>query len=314
MNPQDGEQQMARFAMGQRLGSCLVRGCVALVGTIQALGPVEQEAGEPDAQRAMMTRSVDIQVQEWLYRPGGDPGSPLGAAEKVRVTHAAPPAMTKTSLGPWQAWQGARLDVGGPLLVLRWAGQAARASWRGKPEDVALAVSDAALQASLREAIAQHRRFERDASEITTAAALLRDKPDALFAGYLLTCVMDAEGVRDVDKAAPLLAGLLGHAALPGPARTLAADWLASSFYRLSPATRKSVTEALVVSASGEDAAIAQAALGALVKLGDQHLLDMRTWLTPMRLRKVTEHYRSGRAQRPAEAAHPEFEAQLGLR
>jgi hypothetical protein len=106
---------------------------------------------------------------------------------------------------------------------------------------------------------------------------------------------------------------LLGHEAVPHPARPEIADWLTGSFYRLTEATRKAVTEALVISAGNDDARVANPAITVLSKLGDMKLLSLTPFLTPGRQRKIIENYRTFRVQNKVRQAHPEFESQLGL-
>ena len=184
----------------------------------------------------------------------------------------------------------------------------------GKPEDVAIVVSDTGLFTPIRDAIAQHRRFERNPDEVLKASQLLREKPDALFTAYVLTYLMEGESKRDVDKAARILSGVLGQGGLPMSAHSAVADWLASTFYRLAEPTRKAATEALVAAANADDPSILNAALSALVRLGDLHMLDLKPALTPARQRKIVENYRAFRAKSTLQQEHPEFEVQLGLR
>ncbi len=306
MNTQDNEQEIKRFEVGQRLGDCLVKGCMVFIGAIQSLGDLEKDPGEADEQRAVMTRKINLKVVDWLY------GKQNGGT--VQLVFAARPALTKTALGPWTAWEGVSLQVGGQLLVVRWAKEAPRPTWMGKPDDVAFVVSNKSLFGAMREAITQHRRFERDVGEVAKAPQLLRDKHDSLFSGYLLAYLMNGEGVRDVDKAAVLLSALLGYESMPAPGRAAIADWLVSAFYRLTEATRKSVTEALVVSASSDDTRVADSALIALVRLGDLKMLTLKPFLTPMRQKKMVENYRAFQKRTHLQTPSLEFEAQLGLR
>lgn len=300
------EQDMERFVVGQRLGDCLVKGCTVFLGTIQALGPPEKAPGEADERRAVMTRNVDMKVDQWLYAPEG--------ATTVQLSHATRPEVGKTSLGPWVAWEGVRLDVGGQLLVARWAKEAPRPTWMGKPDDVAFVASDQSLFVPAREVIGRHQHFRVDPNELDKIPQLLRDKRDDLFAGYFLTYLMNSEGVRNVDKAAALLSGLLGQESVPAPARADIADWLASNFYRLAEATRKAVTETLVLLASGDDAGSSDPALACLEQLGELKMLDLKPFLTPGRRRKLVEKYRVYQAQSKAREEHSELEVQLGLR
>src|SRR5262245_4578137 len=233
MHAQDNEQATVRFELGQRLGECLVRGCVVFIGVVQSLGTPQKEPGVADEKRAVMMRTVDVKVGEWLYGHGSE--------ESMQLTHAVRPAFTKTSVGPWNAWEGVTLNVGGQLLVALWSADAPRPTWMGKPEDVAMVISDTSLFTAIRDAISQQQRFDRDPDEVSRAPQLLRDKPDVLFRAYLLTYLMEGESTRDVDKAAGILGGLLGQDLVPVQARSAVADWLASSFYRLSEPTRQAV-------------------------------------------------------------------------
>ena len=300
------EQDMERFVAGQRLADCLVKGCTVFIGTIQALGPPERAPGEADERRAVMTRQVDMKVDEWLYAPEG--------ATTVQLSQATRPAVSKTSLGPWEAWEGVKLEVGGQLLVARWAKDAPRPTWLGKPDDVAFVTSDQSLFGPAREVIGRHQHFQADPNELDKIPQMLRDKRDHLFAGYFLTYLMNGEGVRNVDKAAALLSGLLGHESVPAPARADIADWLASSFYRLAEATRKAVTETLILLASGDDAGSSDPAFASLVRLDELKMLDLKPFLTQERRRKLVEKYRIYQVQSKARTEHPDLEVQLGLR
>lgn len=308
MNPidQDNTNPLKRFALGQQLGRCLTRGCVVFSASIVALGRSEKAPGEVDPERATMLRTVDVKVLEWLYRKDIAAASP----DPLRLQHAAPPALSKTGLGPWTVWDGVHLEVGGPLLVARWTGAAQRPTWFDRPEDVGFATSDPALFASVREVTAQQRRFERDPHDVTVVARRMREKNDPLFSAYLLTYLTDHEAVRDVDRAASLLGSLIGQATPPG--RTLIADWLASSFYRLAKTTRKELVDTLLAAAAGDDAGSAAPALRTLIRLGDQKLLELPASLTGPTRQKIVEAYRAQQAS--DKAAHPEFEWQLGLR
>ncbi len=305
MNPTDNKQEIKRYRLGQRLGDALVNGSVVFTGAIQSLGELHKEPGEADEDRAMKVRSVRLKVTEWLYGEGH--------AETVELLDSVRPAMTKTSLGPWLAWEGATLNVGGQLLVVRWAPLTPRPDWHGVPEDVALVVSDATLFPSMREAVSQHQRFERDPTEIAKIPQLLREKHDSLLAGFAVKYLMDREAIRDVDKAATILSKLLGNEAVPEQGRQDIADGLVSDYYRLQEPTRRIVAETLIVSASAHDSNAAYPALVALARLCDLHLLNLKLFLTPERQHKIVENYRAFREHNTSEPEHPEFESQLGL-
>jgi hypothetical protein len=306
MDAQDSQRELERFEWGQRLGDCLVKGCAVFIGTIQSIGAVQKEAGEPDPQRAVMTRTVDMKVDQWLH------GQRTG--DTVRLLSAAPPAFSKTALGPWVPWEGITLGIGGQLLIVRWAKDAPRSTWLGVPEDVAIVSSDTSLFAPARAAIDQHHRFERDPGEVARIPQLLRDKEDPLIRGCMLTYLIDGEGVHNVDNAAVVLNRLLGHESVPRPGRAAIADWLAENFDRLGAATRKGTTEALVASATADDANVASPAVSAVVRLVDLQMLNVKPFLDPARQRKIVEHYRAFQAQHKGQPGHPEFESQLGIR
>jgi hypothetical protein len=306
MSAIDNEQEVKRFRLGQRLGDSLVKGCVVFTGVIQSLGALEKEPGQTDEVRAMKTRTVNMKLTEWLY--GQSDG------DFTQLLFTGRPTMSKTSVGPWLAWEGVTLSVGGQLLVVRWAPLAHRPNWRGVPEDVALVVSDPSLFAGIHEAVAQHRQLERDPGDVAKAPQLLREKHDSLFTGYLLKYLMDGEGVRDVDKAALTLSGLLGHESVPEEGREAIARWLTSDFYRLQEPTRRAVSQTLIVSASADDASAAYPAVTALVRLCDLELLNLKPLLSHEHQHRIAENYRALRAQNRVEQGHPEFELQLGLR
>jgi hypothetical protein len=298
------EQDLDRFAAGQTLGDCLVKGCSIFIGTIQTVGPPQKAPGETDERRAVMTRDVDIKVDEWLYGPD--------RASTVQLSHATRPAMTKTSLGPWLPWEGVALDIGGKVLVARWSKEAPRPTWLGKPEDIAFVTSDQTLFPAVREIVGRHQQFKAAPNELGKIPELLDDKRDSLFAGYFLTYLMNAEAARNVDNAAILLSGLLGHKSVPAAARSDISEWLGSVFSRLAEPARRTVTETLVGLATADDPAGSDPAFATLVRLGQLKMLDVTPGLTEERRRKLVEKYRSYQAQNKTRI--PELERQLGLR
>ncbi len=306
MYAQSAEQEMELFATGQRLGECLVRGCVVFTGVVQSVGDPRMEPGEPDPQRAMTTRSVDVKVSEALF------GKPNGSS--VRLLYAARPEKTKTALGPWVPWHAATVETGRELLVALWAGDAPRATWMGKPEDVAIVVSDKAQFGAIRDIITEHRRFELTPKEVETIPRLIPYKHNNLFTGYALAYLMEGETVRNVDRAATVLSQLLGNELVPPAGRILIGNWLASTFYRLSPSARQTATEALVAAASANSATVAYPAVSVLIRLADLQILNLQPFADDARHRKVVENYRKFLAQNKAQQASPELETRLGLR
>jgi hypothetical protein len=306
MHAQSTEQEMEQFAMGQRLGECLVRGCVVFRGVIQSVGEPLKESGERDSQRAMTTRNVDVKVSESLF------GTPKGSS--VQLLYAAPPEKTKTALGPWLPWRTVTIAAGGELLVARWAGEAPRATWMGKPEDVAVVVSDQTRFGAIRDAITEHRRFERTPNDVEAIPRLIRDKQDNLFTGYALAYLMEGETVRNVDRTATIMSQLIGNELVPPAGRVAIGNWLASTFYRLAANTRQTGTEALVGVASADRATVAYPAISVLIRLADLQILNLAPFASDTRLRKVVENYRAFLAQNKGQQASPELESRLGLR
>lgn len=302
----DERQATVEFTKGKRLGECLVRGCAVFIGAIQSLGALQNEAGVADGERAMKTREVNLKVTAWLFGEGQE--------ETFRLLYFGQPEMSKTSLGPWLAWEGASLHVGGQLLVVRWAGNASRATWNGGPEDVALVVSDANLFTPIRDVIAQHQRFERDPAEAANAPELLRQKHDGLFTGYVLTYLIERAAVRDVDSAAGTLSRLLGLPSLSGEGRQRVANALVGDFYRLQDPTRRSVAHALISLASNENRQVAYPAVGALARLCDEELINLKPLLNHDHQQKIAENYRALQSQSKTGEKHPTFESQLGLK
>jgi len=307
MDAQDRQQDIGQFRLGRQLGDCLVKGCVALVGTIASVGAPRQEPAEPDRERAVMYRDVKLKVTEWLHGKG--------ETDDVQVLAASEPEFSKTGHGPWRAWEGVTLEPGAPLLVLRWTAAAPRPNWHGTWEDVALAVSDRGRFDAIRQAIEQHHRFQQEPGAVWAAVRLFQaqTKANPLVKGYVLTYLMDAASVGHVDAAAKVLAGLLADEGVPDEGRALIADWLAGSFYRLDDATRKTVTELVVSSAAADDSAVATAALTILTRLSDINLLEMKAFLTPPLQQKMSANYRAFQA-RTKGASHAGFESQLGVR
>jgi len=306
MYAQNTEHEMDQFAAGQRLGECLVRGCVVFTGVVQSVGDPQTEPGERDPKRAMTTRRVDVKVSEWLFgTPGGN---------SVQLLYAAAPEETKTAMGPWLPWQKVTVATGRELLVARWAGDAPRATWMGKPEDIALVVSDKARFGVIRDAITEHRRFEHTPSAVEAIPQLIRHRQDNLFAGYALTYLMEGEAARDVDRAATVLSQLIGDELLPHVGRVAIGAWLASTFYRFNNSVRQSSTQALVNAASADRATVSFPAVSALMKLANLQTLNLPRFANDARHRKVVENYRAFLAQEKGQQASPELESRLGLR
>jgi hypothetical protein len=305
MYAQTTEREMDLFETGQRLGECLVRGCVVFTGVVQSVGDPRTDPGERDPQRAMKTRNVELKVSESLF------GAPNGSS--VQLLYATRPEKTKTALGPWLPWQSATVLAGRELLVARWAGEAPRATWMGRPEDIALVVSDKTRFAGIRAAISEHRRFERAPNEVAIIPRLIRDKQDDLFTGYALAYLMEGETARNVDRAATIMSQLIGNELVPPAGRAAMGNWFASTFYRLTASARQTATQALLDAASA-DSSVAFPAVSALIRLADLQTLTLPSFASDARRQRVVENYRAFLAQNKAQPPSHELESRLGLR
>jgi hypothetical protein len=306
---QQVNRDMEKFAFGRNLAVYLVNGCVIFTGTIQAVGAPEKEAGVTDDKRAIFTRTVALKIEERIY--GELPGR-----DDIRLVYASRPVFTKTSLGPWTPWESldpSDLQVGRRLLVIRWTEQASRPTWLGKPQEIALVVADRDSFAVIRDIAEMNRRLNQSSEEVQKALRTLRDKNDLVLAGYLVTYLEDGESLRDVNQAAIHLCSLLAGNDLPGQAWKDTTGWFVSNFYRLSNETRRSVTENLVAAASSENKTIAESGIAALIRLGDEKLLEMSPFLTPDRRRKIVERYREVLSGGKTAKQHTEFSSQLGI-
>ena len=275
MDAQNSQQDIEQFRLGQRVGDCLVKGCVALLGTIASVGAPRQEPGEPDPKRAVMYRDIKLTVTEWLHGKG--------EAGDVQVLAASEPEFSKTGHGPWQAWEGVTLEpvrhcwcFAGRQTRPGRTGMAPGRMWRSPSPIAGGSTRFARGSSSTIVSSGNQARFR-------AAVRLFQEqtKADPLVKGYVLTYLMDAASVGHLDATAKVLAAFLADDGLPNEGRPQIADWLASSFYRLDEPTRKTVTETLVASAGADDPPIADAALTVLIRLSDLDMLDMKAFLTP---------------------------------
>lgn len=257
------DRRMDEYQIGRQLGSCLVRGCSVVLGQVQAIDEPQKEAGVDD-QKAVVYRKVHLAIDQWIW------GERQGVTSPIVITHAAPPLMSKTAVGPWTPWQGVELKPGGRLLVALWGNNAARPMWAGERQETAVAVSSDDLIEKIRECIALHTRFVRSAQELSNESKRERSESDVLTAGYLLSYLIEAESIRDVNNASIILSSLQSDDKLAGFVRIDAGRQLLGYFNRLSEPTRRVVAESLVITASGDDMKSAGSAVSVLVRLSNQ--------------------------------------------
>ena len=302
------EGRMDDYQIGRQLGSCLVRGCSVVLGLVQAIDEPQKEEGADD-QKAVVYRKVHVAIDRWIWgeRQGED-------SHVLVVTHAERPAMTKTAIGPWTPWQGVELKPGGRLLVALWGNTAERPTWTGKPEETSVAASSDVLIEKISKCIALHTRLVRSTEELSDVSRLVRSESGVLTAGYLLSYLIEAESKRDVNRAAQILSSLQSDDKLPDVARIDANQQLLSFFNRLSQSTRRTVAEALVITASGDDVKSAEVAISTLVRLSDQGNLKSIPLLNDERRRKLAKTYQAAVEKGLIEKNHSAFESQIGLK
>jgi hypothetical protein len=290
------------YDLGRSVAHLLGRGCTVLTGNVLSVEPPDREPGV-DADRAMTRQRFVVQVRESLH------GGPATGSE-VNLVHLTTPVQTKAGIGPWTAWRGLEVKPGIKLLICRWAETSSRPTWRGQPEDVALALSDEPRIERVRRLIADYERWQRAPGNVDRAAQDLRDHNDQAQAGCLVTYLAEGLAAREPDRGAVRLAYLLGQASLSPDARGQIADSLASNYFRLSAASRKVVTERLVEAGGGDNAPLIDAGFTALVRLAESKQLDLRPF-PPLVKRKLSENYPRFLARKHLAEENAELSRQL---
>lgn len=296
----DGQWSRRDYSIGQKLGRCLVRGCMVFVGNIKAIGHSERQSGvEPN--RAMSMTPFRLRVSEWLY------GKPEQASEEVEAESVSEPSVSKTALGPWTVWQGVELKLGGELLVAKWTPQAQRPRYADKSENLAMVISDTTHFPMIRQIIAEHTRLAARPDEIRETSHLLTDSSDSALAGYLVTYLMERDAVLDPDRATLILSDVMTNEAIPVSEWKEISDWIVAEFYRLSESVRQAVAAKLFTAASSKDNSAFEAGISALLRLSNMQML-VRSPLDSVRKHQLLVNYRSLVAQGKAP---PGLESQL---
>lgn len=272
------------YAMGKTLGTCLVRGCVVFLGRIDAIGKPEPEPGAAAA-RAMTLVRIDLTVTDWLY------GKPEDASAKTTVVETMKPHMTKTSDGPWSAWEGVSPKLSGQLLIARWEPTAERARWGNEPHDLAFVLSDMSLLSHVRQVTAEHARLLQQPERVKEAIRLLDSEGNAMLAGYLVSYLIERDVVLDADRAAVLISDLIDSSLVPDPERRQIADESISNFYRLSDSTRATVTKTLFTLATRKERGIYETAINALLRLQGMQMLVPSHQLAPRARKQLLANY-----------------------
>lgn len=262
------------YAMGRTLGTCLARGCVIFLGRVDAIGKPEPEPGVAEGRATTFVR-VGLTITDWLY------GKPEDASVKTSVIETMKPHMTKTSDGPWSAWEGVSPKLGGQLLIARWEPTAERARRGNEPYDLALVLSDMSLLSRVRQVTAEHALLLQQPEKVKEAIQRLPSDGNAMLAGYLVSYLIERDVVLDVDRATVLISNLIDNRLVPDPERRQIADECISNFYRLSDSTRATVTKSLFTLATRKERGIYDPAIGALLRLQGMQMLVPSHHLSP---------------------------------
>ncbi|HEY8186309.1 MAG TPA: hypothetical protein VIF64_09585 [Pyrinomonadaceae bacterium] len=303
---QSENRSMVEYTAGYMLGECLAAGgCRVFIGTIRSIGNAEPESGvEP--QKAIVYRNVDLAVDEWLASSSSeDPAT-------IRLTSAAQPAFTKTSIGPWTSWQDADLKQGGKLLVGLWGEKAQREVWGGKPLEVALATSNSQALSGLRRIVEAHKRYEAAPEDFVNVTQQLEASFDNFLVGYIMVYAKKRVTTSNVDNVARVLSRLQKNQKVPEYVQNEISYQLLGNFRLLSAEPRRAATDALVGAGASDNPGVSGSAIEVMVRLSNDKNFDMRPFLTSERRSKLIANYQSIVAHRPDLSKHPNFENQLG--
>lgn len=303
---QSENRSMLEYTDGYMLGQCLAAGdCRVFIGTIRSIGNPELESGvEP--QKAIAYRNLDLAVVEWLA------GSNSEKPATIKLTSAARPAFTKTSIGPWTSWQDADLKQGGKLLVGLWGANAQRETWGDKQSEVALATSDPQAVSALRRIVEVHQRYEAAPEDFVNVTQQFEANSDNFLLGYIIAFAKKRVTTSNVDNIVRVLSKLQKNQKVPEYVQNEISYQLLGNFRWLSPEPRQAATDALVDAGASDNPGVSGSAIEVMVRLSNDKTFDIRPFLTPERRRKLIANYQSIVAHRSDLSKHSNFENQLG--
>ncbi len=307
--PETSDQGVINYNIGYKLGECLVtKKCRVFIGTIRAIGSPEAEAGD-DTEKAAIFTKVAVTIDQWILDGGADQET------EIQIITAARPALTKTAIGPWTAWDTVNITIGGKLLVALWGEEARQPVWGGIPEKVAVAISEEKSFTAILDIIQKHKEYEVTPAEFTKVTQMPDLMSNSFFIGYAMAYLRCREEIRNVDNAAIVLSSILNNEQAPEYIWRDIPIRLLGNFYRLSAETRRTSAESLIIAGVSDNIRLAESAINILVRLSDDKLLDMRPLLTPERQRKLIENYRRLMPRGSnSQQDHSEFESQLGIK
>jgi len=295
------------YRTGRRLADAVIRDASIVVGTVyQVVGP--NGSRSPDLnERALSYEKVTLGIDEWLT---SQPKAALPEIELKRV----PLVMGIQYGSQWKGapWERVNLKVGARLLIAFIPGDS-QAENLSEIGNYTLVISDPSLFPAIREALTLHRRYLQSPKEVLNASDNLTSARHSVFVGYFVAYLWRGGSFGDPDAEALALGRLLANPGFPEMSSFYAAQALGRLMFSqsrpLSEATRRLLTEELVVAGVSIRPTIAKSALGLLLRLADKKQLNMRPFLTAERRRKLTQTYQTTLASE--NQRHPDFESQL---
>lgn len=276
-------QSTREYKMGSALGDCLRQGCQVFWAVVTSIGEPEKKTQEPD-EWAVLYRKIVLNIDEWLS------GDLQRLSSPVEITYASKPQIFKSSPGPWSVWEGVGLKVGEKILVALRDDKASK----DRSEEIALVVSDKDLAAKVLQSLKLHERVSQSPNQIEQFPGLLRDKPNNLVAGYVVSYLTHAEPKsKGDDRVVLTLSSLVPLDSLPPLVRDEVAKQLTSHFKDLSAKTRRGVVDSLVTTATANDLNQATPALSSLVWLTNSKVLDLSPYLKSEQKAKLIANYRT---------------------
>ena len=295
------------YRIGRRLADAVIRDASIVVGTVrQVVGPDGNRS--PDLnERALSYEKITLGVDEWLT---GQPKAALPEIELKRV----PLVMGIQYGSQWKGapWERVNLKVGARLLIA-FIPENRQAENFSEIDNYTLVISDPSLFPAIREALMWHQRYRQNPKEVLNASDILDSGQHSVFVGYLVAYLWRGSSFGDPDADALALGRLLANPGFPEMSSFYAAQALGRLMFSqsrpLSEATRRLLTEELVVAGVSNRPTIAKSALGLLLRLADKNQLNMGPFLTAERRRKLTQTYQTTLAS--GNQRHPDFESQL---
>ena len=290
-----------RFKVGNELGWALAEDCSIFSGTVLKIRPLTKEANRDDSVVEKHTK-VDVRIDEWLWNRRPDVGSAIPLDQTIVPENRRLGSEGRT------VWDDVDVQVGGRLIV------ALRRNSDG-PRKYVFVVSDVSLFPTIGVVLMWHRQFLTNPSLLVSVPELGGDNIGPLFLGYFASYLWRGGSFGNRDEEATALGKLLTSARpvaiSPGLIRIALQHYLMSDSNPLSRAAQQSVTESLVIAASGEDLTLAEQAISLLIQLAHKGKLEMRPYLSADRTRRLSLNFRALVQAGKVDTNHAAFYLQL---